>query len=207
MLAPRRLPSSLASSESSVDVRILSATHQDLAALAKQHKFREDLYYRVNVIELPVPPLRARGEDIGLLANAFLAKYARQHHASAKALTPAARQALMDYPFPGNVRELENIIERAVTLCPNEQLEVTDLRLDAGKPANHAQPAVPANGANGTRTTEIGAGPLTPQLEDVERQAIVDALEKTRYNKTAAAKLLGLTFRQLRYRIKKLGID
>ncbi len=125
-----------ASSETAVDVRILSATHQDLAALASQHKFREDLYYRVNVIELPVPPLRARGDDVALLANAFLDKYANQHNASVKRLTPAALDALMHYGFPGNVRELENIIERAVTLCPNEQLEVSDLRLDDGRPAD-----------------------------------------------------------------------
>ncbi|MEM7612136.1 MAG: sigma-54 dependent transcriptional regulator [Pseudomonadota bacterium] len=191
-----------ASTEQAVDVRILSATHQDLAALCKTHDFREDLYYRVNVIELPVPPLRERGDDIALLAEAFLDKYSRQYNAAAKSFSMHALSALIMYPFPGNVRELENIIERAVTLCANAELEVADLRLHSEA---MSEPEAPV--AAQRRNPEISAGPLTPQLEDVERQAIVDALEKTRYNKTAAAKLLGLTFRQLRYRIKKLGIE
>ncbi|MEL7297258.1 MAG: sigma-54 dependent transcriptional regulator [Pseudomonadota bacterium] len=193
-----------AASEQPVDVRILSATHQDLAALSKDHAFREDLFYRVNVIELPVPPLRDRGDDIELLSNRFLESFAAQHQVGEKTLTDAARAALRRYPFPGNVRELENIIERAVTLSPGDILDVDDLRLEPTAPANHAQTPtqiaanVPQGGVSGL---------LTPQLEDVERQAIREALEQTRYNKTAAAKLLGLTFRQLRYRIKKLGIE
>ena len=152
-----------------------------------------------------MPPLRARGEDIELLAEAFLKKFARQHNVAVKSLTPAAKQALNAYPFPGNVRELENIIERAVTLCAADSLDVDDLRLEnvAGAPAT----APPVEQAPARINVSASSGPLTPQLEDVERQAIVDALEKTRYNKTAAAKLLGLTFRQLRYRIKKLGIE
>ncbi|MEL7311693.1 MAG: sigma-54 dependent transcriptional regulator, partial [Pseudomonadota bacterium] len=186
--------------ETPVDVRILSATHQDLGALAKSQDFREDLYYRVNVIELPVPPLRARGDDVLLLADTFLQRFAKQREGSSKTLTEAARQALKDYGFPGNVRELENAIERAVTLCPASTIDVGDLQL--GPVASTQRPETAKRDIR-----EIATGPLTPQLEDMERQAIVEALEKTRYNKTAAAKLLGLTFRQLRYRIKKFNID
>ncbi|MEM7764456.1 MAG: sigma-54 dependent transcriptional regulator [Pseudomonadota bacterium] len=193
-----------AASEQPVDVRILSATHQDLAALSKDHAFREDLFYRVNVIELPVPPLRDRGDDIELLSNRFLESFAAQHQVGEKSLTDAARAALRRYPFPGNVRELENIIERAVTLSPGDLLDVDDLRLEPTAPAGAAQ--APMNSAGMAPQAGV-SGLLTPQLEDVERQAIREALEQTRYNKTAAAKLLGLTFRQLRYRIKKLGIE
>lgn len=186
--------------EISVDVRILSATHQDLGALAKAQSFREDLYYRVNVIELPVPPLRARDEDVILLAEAFLKRFSGRRGSEAKVLSADAREALRHYSFPGNVRELENAIERAVTLCPNQVIDRSDLQLGPAHPAQGVD-----SGARESR--EISTGPLTPQLEDMEKQAILEALEKTRYNKTAAAKLLGLTFRQLRYRIKKFGID
>ncbi|MEN7343165.1 MAG: sigma-54 dependent transcriptional regulator [Pseudomonadota bacterium] len=194
-----------AAAEQPVDVRILSATHQDLAALSKAQSFREDLFYRVNVIELPVPPLRDRGSDVALLANRFLEQFADQHGVGRKTLTSDARAALSAYPFPGNVRELENIIERAVTLTAKETLDVDDLRLEP--PSGSDTPAVSASPMGATASPVSVDGPLTPQLEDVERQAIREALEKTRYNKTAAAKLLGLTFRQLRYRIKKLGIE
>ncbi|MEL7024344.1 MAG: sigma-54 dependent transcriptional regulator [Pseudomonadota bacterium] len=186
--------------ETPVDVRILSATHQDLGALAKSQDFREDLYYRVNVIELPVPPLRARADDVLLLADAFLQRFGKQRDGASKTLTQAARQALKDYAFPGNVRELENAIERAVTLCPGPTIDVGDLQLGPVPSAQRQEPRK-------AEIREIATGPLTPQLEDMERQAIIEALEKTRYNKTAAAKLLGLTFRQLRYRIKKFNID
>ncbi|MEM9172597.1 MAG: sigma-54 dependent transcriptional regulator [Pseudomonadota bacterium] len=189
-----------ASAEQKIDIRILSATHQDLAALSKEHKFREDLFYRVNVIELPVPPLRERGDDIILLASAFLQRFAAQHQQPEKVLNETAQKALRAHSFPGNVRELENVIERAVTLTPDSQLDATDLLLET--------PHVNAPGADAAlHASAIATGPLTPQLEDIERQAIVEALEKTRYNKTAAARELGLTFRQLRYRIKKLGIE
>lgn len=193
-----------ASGEQSVDVRILSATHQDLSALSKEHKFREDLFYRVNVIELPVPALRERGNDIQLLSEKFLETFAKQHGVGEKRLTPAATAALREYSFPGNVRELENIIERAVTLSSNDVLDVGDLRLEPIKtPATMVAAASNQPVAVATDSQAL----LTHQLEDVERQAIQEALEKTRFNKTAAAKLLGLTFRQLRYRIKKLGIE
>ena len=175
--------------EVSVDVRILSATHRKLADAVKAGDFREDLFYRINVIELKVPALRERGDDVLLLADYILGKHGR----GIDALDADARKALLAYDFPGNVRELENLLERAVTLCPTGPIGEADLSL---QPSQH-EPAVPA-----PRATDLGG-----QIEDVERQAIIEALEKTRYNKTAAAKLLGLSFRQLRYRIKKLGID
>ncbi len=175
--------------EASVDVRILSATHRKLADAVKAGDFREDLFYRINVIELKVPALRERGDDVLLLADHILGKHGR----GVEALDAGARKALLAYDFPGNVRELENLLERAVTLCPSGLIGEADLNL---QPAEREQekPAV--------RTSDLGG-----QIEDVERQAIIEALEKTRYNKTAAAKLLGLSFRQLRYRIKKLGIE
>jgi len=153
-------------------------------------EFREDLYYRINVIELHVPALRERNDDVLLLAEHIL----RRLGASADSLDESAKSALLRYPFPGNVRELENILERAVTLCRGGTIDAGDLAFRSGGAATTAA-AGPA---------AIGLG---DRIEDVQRQAIVDALEKTRYNKTAAAKVLGLSFRQLRYRIKKLGLE
>ncbi|MFB3125052.1 MAG: sigma-54-dependent transcriptional regulator [Woeseiaceae bacterium] len=179
------------SKEEPVDARILSATHRTLADMVANGDFREDLYYRINVIELHVPALRERGADILALASHILE---RLGSADAK-LEESAKSALMQYPFPGNVRELENMLERAVTLCPTGTITESDLHLRRMKSEDAEEPPL----ATGTD--------LGDHIEDVQRQAIVDALEKTRYNKTAAAKLLGLSFRQLRYRIKKLGID
>lgn len=179
------------SQEQSVDVRILSATHKNLSAMVASGDFREDLYYRINVIELHVPSLRERGtDDILMLTGHILERLG----SSSDALDASARAALRSYPFPGNVRELENMLERAVTLCASGTISESDLALRAA--------AAPAADSVAAPATDLG-----DQIEDVQRQAIVNALQKTRYNKTAAAKLLGLTFRQLRYRIKKLGID
>jgi two-component system response regulator PilR (NtrC family) len=179
-----------ASQEEVVNVRFLSATHKHLADMVAKGEFREDLFYRINVIELQVPALKDRGEDV--LA---LAKYILQRHGhSADMLSQEATDAILNYSFPGNVRELENMLERAVTLCTSGEILAADLAMRSGdSTGEHAKPAV--------------AAALGDQIVDVQRQAIVDALEKSRYNKTAAAKLLGLTFRQLRYRIKKLGIE
>ena len=178
-----------AAKEESVNVRILSATHQNLSEMVAKGDFREDLYYRINVIELHVPALRERGDDILLLASHILGRLG----SSIDNLNAGARSALRTYHFPGNVRELENMLERAVTLCAGGTIGATDLALRSDTTDTHA-------------VITIGAD-LGDQIDDVQRQAIVDALKKTRYNKTAAAKLLGLTFRQLRYRIKKLGIE
>ena len=178
-----------ASNEESVNARILSATHKNLAEMVASGAFREDLYYRINVIEMRVPALRDREDDVLILANHILKKL----NATAT-LDDSALQALLGYKFPGNVRELENMLERAVTLCTSGTISAGDLHM--------RQTSTSAAGAE-----PVGNAKLGDQVEDVQRQAIVEALEKTRYNKTAAAKLLGLSFRQLRYRIKKLGID
>ena len=179
-----------ASQEETVDVRILSATHRSLSSMVSSGEFREDLYYRINVIELHVPALRERGDDVLLLAEHLLKRLN-----GAASLHEDTRTALLTYAFPGNVRELENMLERAVTLCASGHIMPTDLHMRDTRETS--------------RTAELAASgaKLGEQVEDVQRQAIVEALEKTRYNKTAAAKLLGLSFRQLRYRIKKLGID
>jgi two-component system response regulator PilR (NtrC family) len=179
-----------ASQEESIDVRFLSATHKKLSDMVAKGEFREDLFYRINVIELQVPSLRDRGDDVLQLAAHILERLGF----SVDMLDDSARSAILDYPFPGNVRELENMLERAVTLCTSGVIRNTDLAMRHDTSAE-----VPPE-------TSARAG-LGDQIVDVQRQAIVDALEKTRYNKTAAAKLLGLTFRQLRYRIKKLGIE
>jgi two-component system response regulator PilR (NtrC family) len=179
--------------ETPVDVRILSATHKNLSALVAEGAFREDLYYRINVIELRVPALRERPDDIQELAESMVRRLSRRLKVEPPALTEDALAALRRYPFPGNVRELENILERALALAGGKAISASDLQLrDA-----------PVSAAPAT----TGGGPLGEQLEDIERDAILKALEQTRYNKTAAAKLLGMSFRALRYRIKKLGIE
>jgi len=177
-----------ASQEESVDVRFLSATHKNLAEMVAADEFREDLYYRINVIELHVPALRERGDDVLLLADFILRRLN-----TAALLDESARATLLSYAFPGNVRELENMLERAVTLSSSGAISASDLQT--------------RQAANADTVNAPLAGKLGDQVEDIQRQAIVEALEKTRYNKTAAAKLLGLSFRQLRYRIKKLGIE
>lgn len=177
------------SRERAVDVRILSATHKNLARLVEDGKFREDLYYRINVIEMTVPPLRERDTDVVLLTDFLLQRLATQLDMPTLSLSDDARTALDQYAFPGNVRELENILERAATLCNNARIAKSDLLLRAAE------------------STHAAADNLQDKLGDVEKQAIIDALEQTRHNKTKAAELLGMSFRQLRYRIKKFGID
>ncbi len=179
-----------AAREESVNVRVLSATHQNLAGMVRTGQFREDLFYRINVIEISVPALRDRGQDVLLLAGHVLQKLG----SSLDALDTGARNLLVSYAFPGNVRELENMLERAVTLSASGRIAAEDLQV--------RNPSAADNDAGGPPAPDLGG-----RIQDVERQAIVQALETTRYNKTAAAKLLGLSFRQLRYRIKKLGID
>ena len=193
-----------------VDVRVLSATHKNLAELVAQGRFREDLYYRINVIELRVPALREHREDIPELAEAMLQRLSGRLGLAAPRISPPARAALERYGFPGNVRELENILERATALSVSGIIEEADLQLRAGSlpgaPAANAAPAaaisthMPTPGAD-------AAGALGEHLETIEREAIIKALEQTRYNKTAAAKLLGMSFRALRYRVKKLKIE
>jgi two-component system response regulator PilR (NtrC family) len=200
--------------EAPIDVRILSATHKNLVDLVAQSKFREDLFYRINVIELRVPALRERAEDIPDLADAIVRRLSRRLGMDAPTLTPEALDLLQNFPFPGNVRELENVLERALALCNDGRIDVGDLQLRAVPRENAPQPSAMAISAmrNSSATGNTAEEPkplaaLGDQLEDVERAAIVKALEAARYNKTAAAKALGMTFRALRYRIKKLGIE
>lgn len=180
-----------------VNVRILSATHKNLHQLVEAGQFRQDLYFRINVIELHMPALRERPEDIPLLVEHFLRKIARDWGTDVPRLDAAALGALKAYSFPGNVRELENILERAMTLCENNRITEADLRLTRGGELASGEFPQP----------DLAGRDLETALCHTEKEAILRALEQTRYNKTAAARLLGLTFRQLRYRIKKYGIE
>jgi two-component system response regulator PilR (NtrC family) len=175
--------------EEPVDVRIISATHQVLSSLVLAGRFRQDLFYRLNVIELRMPPLRECREDIGLIANAILERLVRQAGRPAAHLVPESLADLARYGFPGNVRELENILERAVALSASDEIGVADLSLN---PIAEVEPDA--------------AESLPAYLDGVERKAILEALAKTGFNRTAAAKLLGITFRALRYRMQRLGI-
>jgi two-component system response regulator PilR (NtrC family) len=180
-------------SEENVDVRIISATHHHLGDAVRDGRFRQDLYYRLNVIELHMPSLREMREDIPALACEILRRVAG---GDAVSLSPAAIAALQDYPFPGNVRELENILERALALCAGDRIGSEELQL------------TPPSSRQDTQAPGSLAGlPLQEHLDRVEKAAILDALEKTRFNRTAAAKLLGITFRALRYRMERLGIN
>ncbi|MGA8006750.1 MAG: sigma-54 dependent transcriptional regulator [Burkholderiales bacterium] len=188
-----------ATQEEPVDVRIISATHQDLASCVESGRFRQDLFYRLNVIELKMPPLRECREDIPLIASSILARIATQNSTPPARLSAEALDELGRYDFPGNIRELENVLERATALSSAEVIQPDDLRLkplvdertpeDAARPDGHPP-----------------ATSLPAYLDQVERDAILGALAKTNFNRTAAAKALGITFRQLRYRMQRLEI-
>jgi two-component system response regulator PilR (NtrC family) len=183
-------------SEAKVDVRILSATHKDLHELVGKGKFRQDLYYRLNVIELRMPSLRERPDDIATLADSICTRLSAQLGMKAPTITPESLDELVRYPFQGNVRELENILERALTLCNGTEVTPHDLQLlkdETDEPLGE--------------DAGMGNGSLDDYLERIERAAIEDALSKTNQNKTAAAKLLGISFRALRYKLEKLGIE
>jgi two-component system response regulator PilR (NtrC family) len=179
-----------------VDVRVLCATHKDLSAEVAAGRFRQDLYYRLNVIELRVPSLRERREDIEELANNVLKRLSINNVQPPARLQPKALEALKNYRFPGNVRELENMLERAYTLCDNDQINADDLRL--AEPINTHEQGDP-------NLADINN--LEDYLESIERKLILQALEETRWNRTAAAQRLNLSFRSMRYRLKKLGLD
>jgi len=176
--------------EEAVDVRLISASHQDLQAAVSQGRFRQDLFYRLNVIEIHLPALRERREDVAELADFLLARLGEGR--AVPALATSVLAALADYNYPGNVRELENILERALALCDGGQIGPDDLNLTP--PASG--PDSPARGLA-----------LQDHLDEVERQAILDALQRSGNNKTAAARLLGVTFRSLRYRMERLGVE
>ncbi|MEX2321066.1 MAG: sigma-54 dependent transcriptional regulator [Saccharospirillum sp.] len=195
--------------EVSVDVRILSATHKNLDVLVASGDFRQDLFYRINVINLPVPALRDRSSDIPLLCQRILIRIAESYELAPARLDKAAEQALMHYTFPGNVRQLENILERAYTLCEDDRIGLRDLQLEH-TPAPGSPTSGNGNG-NGNGSNGHFIRPNNMNLDDylteIEREVVEQALEQTRWNRTAAAKKLGISFRALRYRLKKLGLD
>ena len=212
--------------EITVDVRILSATHKNLAQEVENNSFRQDLYYRINVIELNVPSLRDRVEDLPILIEELLRRITAEYQTEPLTLNPEAMAALTSYHFPGNIRELENILERAFTLCENDIITPADLNLATVTETeplhtNQLQPVITTainSTDSGIQTNAQDNLPdavnlpgevnsLESYLENIEKNAIVKALEATRWNKTAAAKSLGITFRALRYRLKKLNLD
>jgi len=181
--------------ETNIDVRIISATHKNLKQLVEDEKFRQDLYYRINVIELLMPSLNERPDDILPLSQHFLERLAPAHETIL--ISDSALQSLRQYPFPGNVRELENILERAVTLCENNQITANDLNLPTITPRECSDYSTSSTTENFTAETK----PLP------NKNQIIDTLESTKWNRKAAASLLGITYRQLRYRLKKLGLE
>ncbi|OPY10253.1 MAG: Transcriptional regulatory protein ZraR [Syntrophus sp. PtaB.Bin001] len=177
------------------DVRIISATNRDLEGMVKEGKFREDLYYRLNVVVMSIPPLRERKEDIPVLIDHFLERFAAENGKNVVGISSEARDLLMKYDYPGNVRELENIIERAVVIARNEVLSLEDLpfREDVMVASPGGMP-------------EEGEGKLRSAMENLEKQMIQDAMEKTGDHQTRAAEMLGLSERMLRYKLKKYGL-
>lgn len=191
--------------EKPVDVRILSATHKNLAKEVELGNMRQDLYFRLNVIELAVPSLRERVADIPELCLSILSEIAKENSDETCQLSHEALEALLQYNFPGNVRELENILQRAATLCEDNAIQASNLEFIS---APSSAPATESANSDLGDEVEIGEGfSLEKHLESIEIEAIEKALEETRWNKTAAAKKLGMSFRSLRYRLKKLGLD
>ncbi len=205
--------------ERAIDVRILCATHRNLGREVAEGRFRQDLYYRLNVIELPMPSLRERPGDIPELAEQILARLARDYGGDAPVVDPEAMDVLRSHPFPGNVRELENVLERAFTLCEGGRIRTEDLQLGTTPPplpaaAPDAEPLLQDGAPELEERTRSPTALQLPAdeslesfLEKIERHLITEALEATRWNKTAAAKRLGITFRALRYRLKKLALE
>jgi len=196
-----------ANTEQPTDVRILSATHKNLTQLVHDGRFRHDLFYRINVIELRVPPLRERAGDIPLLANALLTRLADENRDHPYRLSAKALDALVHYPFPGNVRELENILERAVALSEAGVIQEADLRLPSASPLTEKLAPEPRVPSVAMALGNASGDALPDVIEQLERDAIQKALEECRYNKTKAAAKLGITFRAMRYKLKKLGIE
>ncbi|MCK5924804.1 MAG: sigma-54-dependent Fis family transcriptional regulator, partial [Methylococcales bacterium] len=182
--------------EIGVDVRVLSATHKDLAKMVKEDKFRQDLYYRINVIELNVPALKSRTEDIPELAHHFLTLLSANNGITTPSFANCAIKALENYSFPGNVRELENILERALALYEGSTITEDDLNLP-----------LQANDYQLMQDYNPSETSLETHLETMERDIINEALTENKWNKTATAKYLGLSFRSLRYRLKKLELE
>lgn len=227
-------------SEETVDVRIISATHKNLNAMMEKGEFRQDLYYRLNVIQLKMPSLRERPEDIPELTERLLSKLCLTQDISKPGIAAEAKVYIQQLQFHGNVRELENMLERALALCDGTTIAVEDLSLESmpaapisdtpvmpwdspaiedrlSRPAEIPAQRIPADAPQqdgAARTSSTGSNTMLPMdvslsdyLEDIEKRTILQALEKTNNNKTAAAKLLGISFRTLRYRLSKLGLS
>ena len=186
--------------EESVDVRIISATHKNLGEMMSEGLFRQDLYYRLNVIQLKMPALRDHPEDIPELTNRLLDKLCHAQDVDMPEITPEANAIIKSHPFTGNVRELENMLERALALCDGEKISADDLLIDEEM---HAATSAAVQ-FDPSKDADVS---LSDYLEDIEKREILKALEKTNNNKTAAAKLLGVSFRTLRYRLSKLGLS
>jgi transcriptional regulator with PAS, ATPase and Fis domain len=176
-----------------VDVRLIAATNRDLRAALEEGTFREDLYYRLNVVAIDIPPLRDRKEDVPGLVNLFLQKFAREMEKPAHTITPQAMKLLVDFHWPGNVREVENVIQRAVTLSSGSTLDVSDIQLDA--------PVARPNSAGSSHVLPPGM-----TLDQWEEEAIREALRQANGNKSQAARALGLSRNALRYRLSKMGV-
>ncbi|MEM6775299.1 MAG: sigma-54 dependent transcriptional regulator [Pseudomonadota bacterium] len=193
-----------ANEEMSTDVRLLSATHKSLAQEVEAGRFREDLFFRINVIELRVPSLRERRDDIPVLAELLLGRIAAGLGVDAPTLEPGAMKGMLDYRFPGNVRELENMLERAFALCEGDRIRAEDLQLGSSP-----LPMSKRSGGDARQDSRLSdvAGDLDSYLADIEREVLSEALEAQRWNRTETARALGVSFRSLRYRMKKLGLD
>ncbi|SSY80370.1 sigma-54-dependent transcriptional regulator [Alysiella crassa] len=191
--------------EAKVDVRIISATHKNLEHLVDSGAFRQDLFYRLNVVTLKMPPLREMHEDLERLIVHLL----RKHHGTGIRMTAAARDALLHYGYPGNFRELENILERAVALASNNTIDVEDLQINHQPMDLDSEhfPLAEDIAATGLPNFQMGHTQLQDYLDDVERQILQQALEYTKYNRTQAAKVLGISFRSMRYRLDRLAIE
>ena len=204
-----------AATEESTDIRLLSATHKDLAAEVEAGRFRKDLYYRINVIDVHVPSLRDRLQDLPALTDSILEGIAASEGRERVQLDESALVALRAYDFPGNVRELENMLERALALSDGERITDDDLQISTARRDSVRTPAAtsgsdvatPGASRPASRDVRDAFGDMEAYLEDMERDIISAALEECRWNKTATAKLLGISFRSLRYRLKKLGLD
>ncbi|MCL5671699.1 MAG: sigma 54-interacting transcriptional regulator, partial [Acidobacteria bacterium] len=187
-----------------VDVRVIAATNQDLRAALEQGTFREDLYYRLNVVPISIPPLREHKEDIPYLVDHFISRFAESSGKTIGGVSPQAMKLLADFHWPGNIRELENILERAVVMASGEKIEAGDIRLDIA-----AQPEAGAGLASSAISANGSVLPLLPEgmkLEQFEDEIIKEALRRAGGNKSQAARLLGLTRNALRYRLSKIGV-
>jgi transcriptional regulator with PAS, ATPase and Fis domain len=189
--------------EINIDVRVVAATNRDLLKMSQDGRFREDLYYRLNVLSIEIPPLRERRSDIPILIDYFIKKHTRNSSSKITDLSPEARKLLLDYSYPGNVRQLESALERAVLLAEGETITLEDLPPEMQRPATFSAGTGGADGS-GDDNFKLPVGGIN--FEEVERGLIMQAMERTDYNITKAAKLLGLTFRTLQYRLEKFGI-